>query len=197
MKALVYDRYGSVDVLEFREVATPGERVFGMLDEYAYRRGTVAEYVVARASEVAPMPRTRSFVEAAALPLVSLTALHALRDVARRAGRPRLHPRRVTPTSSARNFELCRSLGADETLDYAVDAPFSGARRYRVVRDAFRNQSLARVRRALSPDGAYVTTVPSVLGRPRARLVVVRPRREDLETKRTRGKIVIAIDAAT
>lgn len=309
MKALVYDRYGSVDVLEFREVATPragrgevlvrvhaaalnpkdsfvrkgrfralsgrrfpkyvgadfagelattGERVFGMLDEYAYRRGTVAEYVVARASEVAPMPRTLSFVEAAALPLVSLTALQALRDVARvePGDRVCIHGAsggvgtaaiqiavalgaRVTTTSSARNFELCRSLGAEETLDYAVDAPFSGARRYRVVLDAFGNQSLARVRRALSPDGTYVTTVPSVrivrdaartvLGRPRARLVVVRPRREDLatigrfvdegklrpvidrtetfdgavsgmkhlETKRTRGKIVIAIDAAT
>lgn len=314
MRALVYDRYGSVDVLELREVPRPeprpgevlvrvhaaalnpkdsfvrkgrfralsgrrfpkyvgcdfagevaavgrgvthvaaGARVFGMLDEYAYRRGTVAEYAVARAREVAAMPSSLSFGEAAALPLVSLTALQALLNIARlgRGDRLCIHGAsggvgtaaiqiakalgaHVTTTSSAANVGFCRELGADEALDYAADAPFSGARRFRVVLDAFGNQSLARVRRALDRGGVYVTTVPSarivrdaartLFGHPRARLVVVRPRREDLETvsrlvaegrlhpvidrtvaledaisgirhletKRTRGKIVVMI----
>jgi len=187
-----------------------GDRVFGMLEEWTYRRGTVAEYVAPRASEVARMPRLLSFEEAAALPLVSLTALQALRDIAHvRAGDAVcVHGASggvgtaaiqlavalgaiVTTTSSAKNLELCRSLGAAEALDYASDTPFASPHRYRVVLDAFGNLSFDRVKRVLTPDGIYVTTVPSVrivrdslrtLARqPRARLVVVRARRADLD----------------
>lgn len=314
MRALVYDRYGGLDVLQLRDVPVPavrrgevlvrvhaaalnpkdsfvrkgrfrlvsgrsfpkrvgadvagevvetgagvrdlapGTRVFGMLQEWTYRRGTVAEYVTLSASELGPMPASLSFEEAAALPLVSLTALQALRDVAKlRAGDAVcIHGASggvgtaaiqiaialggvVTTTSSEGSRALCRSLGATETLDYAIDAPFSGSLRYRIVLDAFGNQSLDRVRRALTDDGVYVTTVPSarivraslrtLVSHPRARLVVVRPRRADLEavtafveggrlrpvidrvvslddavegmraleTKRTRGKIVVKI----
>lgn len=271
MRALVYDRYGGLDVLQLRDMPLPeagrgellvrvraaalnpkdsfvrkgrfrvvsgrsfpkrvgadvagevvargpgvegleaGTDVFGMLQEWTYRRGTLAEYVAIKASEVARMPSSLSFEEAAALPLVSLTALQALRDVAKvRAGDAVcIHGASggvgtaaiqiaaalgamVTTTSSAVNRDLCRSLGATDTLDYAVDAPFSGARKYRVVLDAFGNQSLDRVRRALTGDGMYVTTVPSarivrdamrtLVGKQRARLVVVKPRTADLDT---------------
>ena len=41
------------------------------------------------------------------------------------------------------------------------DAPFAAANRYRVVLDAFGNLSLDGVKRALTTDGVYVTTVPS------------------------------------
>lgn len=271
MRALAYDRYGKLDVLELRDLPIPpvgpgevlvrvhaaalnpkdsfvrkgrfrivsgrsfpkrvgadvaGEvvehapgvlgfpiatKVYGMLEEWTYRRGTVAEYVAIKDSEIAVMPRSLSFEEAAALPLVSLTALQALRDVASvRAGDAVcIHGASggvgtaaiqiavalgavVTSTSSTKNFELCRSLGATRTLDYAIDAPFSGARRYRVVLDAFGNLSFDMVRRALSNDGIYVTTVPSqrivrdtvrtLVGAPRARLVIVKARSADLET---------------
>lgn len=270
MRALVYGRYGKIDVLELRDMPVPvagrgevlvrvraaalnpkdsfvrkgrfrlvsgrsfpkrvgadvagevmesgagvrglprGTKVFGMLSEWTYRRGTVAEYVAIEENEVGVMPEGLSFEEAAALPLVSLTALQALRDVAR--VRPGDHVcihgasggvgtaaiqiaaalgGIVTTTSSARNREFCRSLGATEALDYAHDAPFSGVSRYRVVLDAFGNLSLDRVKRALAKDGIYVTTVPStrialdtvrtVIGSPRARLIIVRPRRSDLD----------------
>ncbi len=189
---------------------TPGDRVFGMLEEWTYKRGTVAEYVAPRATELARMPSELSFEDAAALPLVSLTALQALRDVARvRPGDAVcIHGASggvgtasiqiaaalgaiVTTTSSAANRELCRSLGATEALDYATDTPFAAPKRFRVVLDAFGNLSFDKVKRALTPDGIYVTTVPSVriasdslrtlVGYPRARLVVVRARRADLE----------------
>lgn len=270
MQALIYDRYGKLDVLQFRDVPVPkvgagqllvrvhaaalnpkdsftrkgrfrllsgrafpkyvgndlagevvetgagagdlapGTRVFGMLEEVTYRRGTIAEYVTARSREVGIMPPNLSFEEAAALPLVSLTALQALRDVAKlRAGdEVCIHGASggvgtaaiqiavalgavVTSTSSAANRELCRSLGASVALDYAADAPFDGSRRYRVVLDAFGNLSLGRVAKALTADGAYVTTVPSarivrdtlrtLVGARRARLVLVRPRRADID----------------
>jgi NADPH:quinone reductase-like Zn-dependent oxidoreductase len=187
-----------------------GDRVFGMLEEWTYRRGTMAEYVAPRAAEVARMPSALSFEDAAALPLVSLTALQALRDVAR--ARPGdaviVHGASggvgtaaiqlavalgavVTTTSSARNLDLCRSLGATTTLDYAKDTPFASAERFRIVLDAFGNLSFDRVKRALTSDGIYVTTVPSmrivrdslrtIARHPRARLVVVRARRADLD----------------
>jgi NADPH:quinone reductase-like Zn-dependent oxidoreductase len=187
-----------------------GDRVFGMLEEWTYRRGTLAEYVAPRASEVARMPRSLSFEEAAALPLVSLTALQVLRDIARvRDGDAVcIHGASggvgtaaiqlavalgavVTTTSSAGNRELCRSLGATEALDYAADTPFATPRRFRIVLDAFGNLSFDRVKAALTPDGTYVTTVPSarivadalrtLVRHPRARLVVVRARRDDLD----------------
>ena len=205
------------------------------------------------------MPAGLSFTEAAALPLVALTSLQALRDLARvepgdrvcihgasgGVGTAAIQLARalgavVTTTSSAKNLELCRSLGAAEALDYAAAGAsaraFDGARRFRVVFDAFGDLSLGRVRGALTERGVYVSTVPSrrvlfdalrtLVGWPRARLVVVRSRHADLEalrahveagrlrpvidrvvpfedaieavrhleTKRARGKIVIAID---
>jgi NADPH:quinone reductase-like Zn-dependent oxidoreductase len=227
----------------------PGTRVFGALEEVTYRRGTVAEEVVVREREVARMPSI-SFEEAAALPLASLTALQALRDIAevKRGDRVLIHGAsggvgtvaiqiakslgaHVTTTSSAQNRELCRELGADETLDYATDDLRANAQR--VVFDVFGNLSFAHI--PLENQGIFVSTVPSrllmvdmartAIGHPRARLIVVRSRRSDLEiiarmveeralrpvidrvvpfeaavdavrhleTKRARGKIVIAI----
>jgi len=182
-----------------------GDRVYGALEEVTYLRGTVAEHIVARAREVARMPASLSFEEAAALPLVSLTSLQALRGIVTSGDRVLLHGAsggvgtvaiqiakvlgaHVTTTSSPTNFALCRELGADETLDYKTDAPL--ARSYHAIFDIFGNLSFDRVRRAL--DGTYVTTVPSpriaidtartLFGKQRARLIVVRSRREDLDT---------------
>jgi NADPH:quinone reductase-like Zn-dependent oxidoreductase len=151
-----------------------------------------------------------SFEEAAALPLASLTALQALRDLARvRPGdRVLIHGAsggvgvhaiqlarglgaEVTTTCSAANLELCRSLGASRTLDYRAQDPLSGDSDYRAIFDVFGNLGFPAARRALAERGTYVGTVPrqpiftdqlrTVLARKRARLVVVRSRRADLE----------------
>jgi NADPH:quinone reductase-like Zn-dependent oxidoreductase len=53
--------------------------VYGMIP---MRGGTFAEYVLAKASEVAPKPARLDFVQAAAVPLTALTAWQALFDVA-------------------------------------------------------------------------------------------------------------------
>lgn len=186
-----------------------GEPRFGFIQ--AWSAGACAELAAVRVDESAPKPASLSFEEAAALPLVSLTALQALRDVARARPGQRvlvhgasggvgvhaiqiakalgLH---VTTTSSARNLELCRSLGADETLDYAAADPLTGARaRFDVVFDVFGNRRFDEAAPALSPAGTYVTTVPSarigvdvartLVGGRRARLVVVRSRTRDHE----------------
>lgn len=270
VRALAYDRYGSVDVLAVREVGLPrpgpgevlvrvraaalnpkdvmlrqgryrvfsgnhfpkivgldfageivelgggvrghreGDKVFGAFNHWSALRGAVAEYVAASTRQIAAMPRTCSFEEAAAIPIAGSTALQALRDVAR--ARPgddvcihgasggvgtfaiqiaKAMGTRVTTTSSGGSLALCVALGADEALDYATADPFSGKRLFQVVLDAFGNRTLSIVRPGLAASGTYVTTVPSrrifldtartLLRTPRARLVAVRIRTEDLE----------------
>jgi NADPH:quinone reductase-like Zn-dependent oxidoreductase len=188
-------------------VAT-GSAFYGMLD--GWQGGACAEYLAVRRGECAPKPASLGFEEAAAVPLAASTALQALRDVARiEAGArvlvngasggvgvfaiqiAKLLGAHVTTTSSAANLELCRRLGADTALDYrAVDA-LAGPERFDVVLDVFGNRSLGEARRALARGGTYVTTVPkprtfldaalTTFGRPRARMVRVRPRSADLE----------------
>lgn len=266
-RALVYDRYGGLDVLAVRDLPLPapgaaqariavraaalnpkdalvrkgkfallsgrrfpkrvgvdfagevmeagpqfglpqGARVYGVLEEVRYLRGTLADEVICDRRECALLPAALSFEQGAALPLVSLTALQALRDLAavRPGERVALHGAsggvgtvaiqiakalgaHVTTTSSQRNRELCSSLGADECLDYAKDELLQ--RRFRVLFDVYGNLSFSRARPALQPGGIYISTVPSarilidtartLVADQRARLVVVRARRADLE----------------
>lgn len=191
---------------DFRE----GDRVFGALDEWRFARGTLAGLVAPDAEEVARLPDAVSFEHGAAVPLVGLTALQALRDLARlRPGAEvlvhgasgglgtvaiqvaRLLGARVTSSSSAANRPLCASLGAAVTLDYRVDELLPAAPRYDCVFDVFGNLSFAQARRSLQRGGSYVSTVPSArrllrelqsrVSRRGERLVVVRPSRTDLE----------------
>jgi NADPH:quinone reductase-like Zn-dependent oxidoreductase len=165
--------------------------------------------VVARLDECAPMPESLSFEEAASLPLSSQTALQALRDLGRATPGSevlvngasggvgtlavqiaRALGARVTAVSSAANHELVRALGADAVVDYRVVDPLAARDAYDVVFGVFGNRRWDRAQRALRAGGTYVTTVPSLrivtdslrslLGRRRARLVVVRSRRSDL-----------------
>ena len=57
-----------------------GDAVYGMLD--GWQGGTFAEYVAVKASQFSQKPEILTFEEAAAMPLVSLTALQALPDKA-------------------------------------------------------------------------------------------------------------------
>lgn len=203
-----YDFAGVVDAVGagVSEVSV-GESVFGMLGTHA--GGSLAESLVCRVDELATMPESLTFEQAAGIPLAGLTALQSLRDwgrvkhddrvlingasggvgvfaiqIARTLGA------RVTTLSSEANRELCLSLGAIEALDYATARPFTEPR-WDCVFDAFGNRSFGVVRPSLTALGTYVTTVPSArnvidhartaLGYPRARLVVVESRRSDLE----------------
>jgi len=209
-KAMGYDWAG--EIVEGDASFPAGTRVFGMIQSWA--AGALAELARVLPDECARAPEGLTFEECAALPLASLTALQALRDEGSvgRGHAVLLHGASggvgvyaiqiakalgatVTTTSSEKNRELCLSLGADRALDYtAVDfgrgevtgQPFDA------FVDVFGNQRFSRVRRLLTPEGTYVTTVPSprialdtvltpLRTRRRARLVVVRSRRSDLE----------------
>lgn len=118
----------------------PGDEVFGMLP-YPHGVGAHAEFVTGPARAFVQKPKVLSHIEAAALPLVSLTAWQALVDTAalETGQRVLIHAAaggvghvavqiakargaHVTATASKGKHDLIRQLGADEIIDYrAVD----------------------------------------------------------------------------
>ena len=172
-----------------------GDEVFGMLNGWA--GGTHAELVAVSVDELALRPRLPSLEDCAALPLVGLTALQALRDLGR------LQPggsvlvngasggvgtialqiaralgARVTGVCSAANRDLVASLGASEVVDYAATDLRSLPGPFNVVFDAFGNRSFDELRDVLAPHGAYVTTVPGAAAFGQHVLSYVRPGRK-------------------
>lgn len=184
-----------------------GTAVYGSLNELTSRRGTLADYVVVKQHECAPMPKKLSFEQAAALPLAAQTSLQALHNLIRLEKSQRVLilgasggvgvyaiqiakaiGAHVTTTSSAKNQNFCRELGADVALDYATDNPFQ--EQYDGIFDAFGNQTFVKARPALKPKGTYVSTVPSkrlfldafmtLFSSQRARFVLIRSNTPDL-----------------
>lgn len=157
-----------------------GASIYGSLNEITSKRGTAADFLHIQQDECAPMPSSLNFEEAATLPLAAQTALQALRDKIKLKKRDSIlihgasggvgvyaiqiakaYGAIVTTTSSAKNLEFCKSLGADITLDYTAGDPFSGGEVYDGIFDVFGNQSFENVKHALTATGIYVTTVPS------------------------------------
>jgi NADPH:quinone reductase-like Zn-dependent oxidoreductase len=115
-----------------------GDAVFGVLDQGI--EGTYAEKLVTKAALVAKKPDTLSHAEAAALGLISLTALTGLEDAGKlKAGETILIQggaggvagfaiefakhigATVITTASARNHDYVRKLGADRVIDYNTE----------------------------------------------------------------------------
>jgi NADPH:quinone reductase-like Zn-dependent oxidoreductase len=68
----------------------------------------------------------------------------------------------VTGVCSTRNLDLARSLGADHVVDYTQTDFTRNGETYDVIFDAVGKSSFRRCKRALSPRGLYLTTVPSL-----------------------------------
>jgi len=115
-----------------------GDEVFGMLP-FPHGHGAHAEYVVAPTRVFVPKPESLDHVQAAAIPLVGLTAWQALVDTAGIGEGSRVlingaaggvghlavqvakaRGAYVIALASAANAAFVRSLGADEVIDYAA-----------------------------------------------------------------------------
>lgn len=122
-----------------------GDRVFGMLPLMGSPWGAVQEYVVIDSTIIAKAPKSLTCQEAASLPLVGLTVIHALKPVVDEWTRIGQAPGgknfliqagsggvgtfaiqytshvmggHVATTASAKNADFVRSLGADHVIDY-------------------------------------------------------------------------------
>lgn len=151
------------------EGVAPGDEVFGS------GSGAWAEYVVARASRLAPRPQNVSFEEAASVPIAGLTALQALRDHGQvQAGEKVLvngasggvgtfavqlakaFGADVTAVCSPRNVEQALALGADRVVDYTTEDFTRLGIRHELMVDIAGSRSFLTARRALTPDARFV-----------------------------------------
>jgi NADPH:quinone reductase-like Zn-dependent oxidoreductase len=152
----------------------PGDAVYSRPD--IARNGTYAEYVAVRETEVAAKPATISHVEAASLPLVSITAWEALFTTANLSAGQRvlIHAgaggvgsiavqlarakgAHVTATASAPKAALVRSLGADEVIDYKSQDFSSVAKAMDVVFDTVGGDVQDKSWGVLKPGGMLVS----------------------------------------
>lgn len=140
------------------------------------RNGAYAEYVAVCESEIAFKPTTISHVEAASLPLVSITAWESLFTAASlsKGQRVLIHAgaggvgsiavqlarakgAHVTATASAGKAALVRSLGADEVIDYRSQDFSKLARDMDVVFDTIGGEVQEKSWSTLKPGGTLVS----------------------------------------
>ena len=153
----------------------PGDEVFGL----SFINGAFAEYLCAPESEMQMVqkPESTSFEHAAAIPYAGFTALVCLRDLGEiQPGQEILingasggvgtfavqmaksFGVEVTGVCSTRNLDMVRSIGADHVVDYTQEDFTETDRRYDLIFDAVRKRTFSDCRRALKPEGIYVTT---------------------------------------
>ena len=165
----------------------PGDEVYA--DLFAYGGGAFAEYACAREKAFELIPTDMSVEDAATLPHSAILAVQGLR--LRKGRTPKRGDRvlidgasgnvgpfavqiakamgaEVTGVCSPAKVEFVRSLGADHVLDYTkVDYTRTGER-YDWIVDTDSHHSILAVRRALRPNGVYVTlggtSLPIVAG---------------------------------
>lgn len=154
-----------------------GDRVYG-LKVYAFR-GSFAEYFSLNENHADLIPDNTSTIEAAALPLVGLTAIQAFRWARLKPGQhvlvvggsggvghiavqvAKAQGARVTAVCSTRNVEFVKALGADEVIDYTWQDPLDVVRNVDVVLDTVGTLSHRQCQPVLNPEGYYVTTFPN------------------------------------
>ncbi|MFD6454942.1 NADP-dependent oxidoreductase [Nocardia sp. NPDC055165] len=153
----------------------PGDEVFGM-PRQPRAAGAYAEYVTAPARHLARKPSNLTHVEAAALPLVALTAWQALVDTAdvRPGHRVLIHAAAggvghvavqiakargayVVATARADNHDFVRDLGADEVIDYTATDFVDAADGIDIVVDTIGGEYGPRSLRTLRPGGIIVS----------------------------------------
>ena len=143
--------------------------------------GGYAEYAVATEEEAVPKPKSISFVEAAGVPVVALTAWQALIDTAKlSAGQTVLihggsggvgsfaiqiakaRGAKVIATASTPNQDLLKKLGADVTIDYTKQKFENVAKDVDVVLDSVGKDTLARSYGVVKKSGFIVTLVARI-----------------------------------
>jgi NADPH:quinone reductase-like Zn-dependent oxidoreductase len=148
----------------------PGDAVYAEVET-----GSFAEYTTAPEQAVFRKPANLSFEQAATVPVSGRTALQGLAHVAKvRPGQrvlingasggvgtfavqiAKALGAEVTGVCSTRNVDLVRSLGADHVIDYTRDDFTRSGEHYDVIFDSIGNDSLQRLRGALTSTGTLV-----------------------------------------
>jgi len=151
-----------------------GDEVFGLK---TFNFGTHAEYVcIAEEKSITTKPANISFNEAAAVCDGGFLALSIIRKI-NFTNTPSIlingasgsigsacvqfanyFGARITAVCNTKDFELLKSLGADQVIDYTKEDFTENGQLYDVVIDAVGKSSYFRCRRILKPRGIYFST---------------------------------------
>lgn len=154
----------------------PGVAVFGAAK---LRFGAYAEYLCLPADyTLVPKPANMSFVEAAAVPLGGLNALHFMRRASIKPGErvlingagasigtfgvqiAKAMGAEVTAVDSAIKEPMLRRLGADHFIDYASEDFTSSGQTYDVIFNILAGRAYSACVNTLKPGGRYVMANP-------------------------------------
>ena len=154
----------------------PGDAVFARPEPK--ENGTYAQYVAVRGFELAPVPSTISMQEAAGIPLASQTAWMGVFEKGnlQKGQRILIHGAsggvgifalqfaklanaHVIATTSAKNAELVRSLGADEVIDYNGEDFSKKVSEIDLVFDTIGGDTQSRSWQVIRKGGKLVSTV--------------------------------------
>jgi NADPH:quinone reductase-like Zn-dependent oxidoreductase len=173
-----YDISGTVEKVGAKMNFKVGDPVYAYIG--LKEGGGYAEYAVATGKEAAPKPKSISFVEAAAVPVVALTAWQALVDTAKLSpGQSvlihggsggvgsfaiqfaKLRGAKVFATASTRNQDFLKELGADVPIDYTKQKFEDVAKDVDVVIESVGKDTLARSYGVVRKGGILVSLLAS------------------------------------
>jgi NADPH:quinone reductase-like Zn-dependent oxidoreductase len=151
-----------------------GDEVFSRPN--GMQAGTIAEYAVIKAEELAIKPSNISHQEAASIPLVGLTAWQAIvtKGNLQKGQKILIHAgsggvgtlaiqmakhlgAEVATTTSATNFELVKNLGADVVIDYKTQKFEEELSDYDLVLDMMGGETLEKSFKVLKKGGCLIS----------------------------------------
>ena len=157
----------------------PGDEVYGATNEQF--SGAYAEYALPSARMMAPKPKTLNFLEAASVPVVTVTAWQMLFEYAHvTAGQTvlihgtagnvgayavqlaKLAGLHVVATAASADLDYVRSLGAERVVDYKKERFEESLTGLDVVLDTVGGDTQQRSLRVLKPGGILVSVVSPV-----------------------------------
>jgi len=191
------------------------------------RLGAFAEYVCVPDISVFQKPINISFEEAASVSVAGITAYKALRKKGNISSGEKvlingasggvgtfavqiakIFGAEVTAVCGPANIDMVKNIGADRVIDYTLEDFTKGGARYDIIFDAVSKRCFCECKKALTPRGVYINTLPgfsilmhqlmtSVLPGKKALSVMMFPKEEDmkwLKTQIVEGRLRVVID---